>query len=293
MDVRDLAPSLLSLGATFQEANKVLHGDQASVRVLVRSEFHPGSFGVDLDIAQTWPALILTFFSGNVSSGAANLIEIVGFAKSSVGAAHDSMVGLLKRLRGRKPDRVTLLDQDRVRIEVSGEDIVIRRPVFDVFNDMKVRTAIYEALRPLGADGIDTFEVRDGVRALGKGEVIQRVTRADLPSLAPPTPPDEQPEPDLSAEPRIMLLTIVSINFREGNKWRFWDGQSNLIAEVTDREFLRKIEAREISFAKDDVLRCKVATRQFTGPKGLRSEHEVTEVLSHSHMPRQMALSVE
>ena len=301
MDVRDLAPALLSLGTAFQEANKVLHGDKAVVRVLVRAEFHPGSFEIALDITQTWPAMVLAFFSGNVSSGAANLIEIMGFAKGTTYAGYNTVIGLIKKLKGRVPKNVTLIEDGNIKIEVDDEYVSIKKPVFDVFNDMKVRTALHDAMRPIRSGGIERFEVRDPAHrmeanAAEKEEsrpVIESIDREDLPALAPPEPTAAQPQEQFPPSSRQMMLTLVSVTFKEGNKWRFWDGQSNLIAEVTDPNFLRQIEAREINFAKDDMLTCNVITRQSAGPNGLRTDHEITSVIKHTHLPRQMALSIK
>lgn len=300
MDVRDLAPALLSLGTAFQEANKVLHGDKAVVRVRVCAEFHPGSFEIALDITQTWPAIVLALFSGNVSSGAANLIEIMGFAKGTVYTGYNTVLGLIKKLRGRVPKSVTVIQDGNIKIEVDDEYIIIKKPVFDVFNDMKVRTAIHDAMRPICSGGIERFEVRDpayrleshAAEQVGFPSVIESVSREDLPALVPPEPTAAQPQEQLPPSTRQMMLTLVSVTFREGNKWRFWDGQSNLIAEVTDPNFLRQIEAREINFAKDDMLICNVTTRQSAGPHGLKTDHEITNVAKHIHLPRQMALPI-
>ena len=48
MDVRELAPALLSTGALVQKANHLLNGDRVQVSVQVRSSFKRGSFIIAL-----------------------------------------------------------------------------------------------------------------------------------------------------------------------------------------------------------------------------------------------------
>ena len=69
MDVYEVAPALIAIGESFQEANRELNGDLAHVSVRVRDKFEAGSFDIYLTIDH---ALIeqakAVLFQGNVKS---------------------------------------------------------------------------------------------------------------------------------------------------------------------------------------------------------------------------------
>ena len=52
MDVRDLAPALLSLSQLFDETSRLLYGDKVDVRLHVKA-VEAGCFSVDIGLAQS------------------------------------------------------------------------------------------------------------------------------------------------------------------------------------------------------------------------------------------------
>ena len=50
MDVRDLAPALLSLGALIREANNEINGGRSKVNLLVHSDFKHGCFNINFEL---------------------------------------------------------------------------------------------------------------------------------------------------------------------------------------------------------------------------------------------------
>ena len=61
MDVRDLAPALLSLGKLFDAANLVLNADKAMVNLQVKAH-SAGSFEVALELFQSFGSQVPHFF---------------------------------------------------------------------------------------------------------------------------------------------------------------------------------------------------------------------------------------
>ena len=84
--------------------------------------------------------------------------------------------------------------------------------------------------------------------------------------------------------------TIVSLSFKEDNKWRLSDGQSATIsATILDKNFESRVD-QGLPFAKGDVLICRIRHRQTHVPDGLRNEYDVMEVVDYKPAPRQYKL---
>jgi hypothetical protein len=89
----------------------------------------------------------------------------------------------------------------------------------------------------------------------------------------------------------VSAYTIVSLAFKEENKWRLSDGSSATIAAtILDEGFLKDVDQRLISFAKGDALVCEIRQRQVHTPDGLRTEYEVIKVIEYKPAPRQYKL---
>ena len=79
MDVRDLAPALLSLGKLFEEANRTLYGDKVRLSVKVKAGFKAGSFEIDLNLAQAFLSQMRDMLAGQNATALANLLAVLGF----------------------------------------------------------------------------------------------------------------------------------------------------------------------------------------------------------------------
>ena len=76
MDVRLLAPALLSLGQLFDRANEISNAKESVVNLRVRATSR-GSFGVELDIVQSVVFTSTAVLSGQFITAAINLKELV------------------------------------------------------------------------------------------------------------------------------------------------------------------------------------------------------------------------
>ena len=97
MDVRDLAPALLSLGKLFDAANLILNGNKATINLQVKAH-SAGSFEVALELFQSFSTQVSHFLVGDLVTSVLNLKELVaGGSTGIVGIFY-----LIKKLKGKK-----------------------------------------------------------------------------------------------------------------------------------------------------------------------------------------------
>lgn len=276
MDVRDLAPTLLAVGELFDAANAALNGDLTAIRVNVRAH-EPGCFTIDLDVVQSWLRQGVALLSGENVTAAVNLKELLLIP--SVG-----LIWLLRRTRGRKPDRVERLSSDTVRLTFGTETFDVPLKLLRLYQDIAVRGAVERVVQqPLSREGYQSVEFAE------QGTLLVRVEKEEAFAFIAPHLEDTLIVDDV----RRAAFSIISLAFKEDNKWRLHDGQNPISATIADTDFLRRVDENLISFAKGDILVCEVRTKQSQTAKGLHTEHVVERVIEHRPAPRQLQLDIE
>ena len=280
MDVRDLAPALMAVGQLFDAANRTLNGSEAPpIKVNVKATSH-GSFEINLEVIQTFLESARTLLSGDWVTAALSLKELVLGGAATIGG----MIWLVKKLRGRTPDRIERLSENTVRITIDGQTWEIPLKLLRLYQDVAVRKAYEElVLVPLQKDGIDEFKV------LEARQVIATVEKGESVYFIAPEPPSTVVVEDV----RRSAFSIVSLAFKEDNKWRLHDGNNQISAIIEDADFMRKVDANLIRFAKGDVLVCEVKVRQTQTGQGLKTDYTVVRVIEHRPAARQIDLFIE
>ncbi len=143
-----------------------------------------------------------------------------------------------------------------------------------------MRQHVRKALASLSKDGIEKISVRRC------GKETLDVKKDELRYFDIPEG-EEKLEED---EVRNMTLQIISLTFKETNKWKVTDGLEPFSVTIEDVEFLNKIDRNEVSFSKNDYLVCDVRERQFQTNKGLRKERAIIKVKEHRPAPKQLKL---
>jgi hypothetical protein len=264
MDVRSLAPALLAAADAVRVAHQLLRVSGPAPQVEVRAT-RPGSFVIDLLVAE--PNLIqraMEILNSSPVTAALDLSGVVGIVVGSF--------GLVKKLRNRKitstekirPDLIRLILEDGTVIETPPES-------FQLVLDADYRRAVRGMVEPLTGNR--------GVTALTASteDQTEAMTRADVSAFDVP-PAIEVALLDTTSE---AVLRPIAVSFSEGNKWRFSDGDATFFAAIEDARFAHAVEVGSERFAKNDLLRVRLRTRQSKIQGGLRTERTIVEVIDH------------
>lgn len=278
MDVRALAPALLGFGTLFDAANTALNGDDSKTKVQVTA-LESGSFQISFEVIQTFYSHMVALLSGPTVTAAANLQSLL-FGSSVVG----SVIYLIKRFRGKSPDKVTPLKEGMVRLQYGDETVDIPVESLKLLQSLPVRDSLQKIIEePLKMEGIEVFEVRSG------GKTIETVTRAESVYFAKPSMPDDI----LVDDHRRAAFSIMALAFKDDNKWRLYDGTHTISARIEDAEFLRRVNENEVSFSKGDVLICDIHIIQKQTDMGLKTDYIVEKVIDHKPATRQIPFVFE
>jgi hypothetical protein len=153
-----------------------------------------------------------------------------------------------------------------------------------LYQDIAVNRAFSQLLSSVEGNSIETIKFRgEGAPKSAPELILSKQDRRSF-SIA-------EPQPSVVVDDvRRMALSIRSLAFQEGNKWRLFDGQNTITATIEDRDFIDRVDANLIRFAKGDILICEVRTIQTQGTEGLKTEHTVLKVIEHKPAPTQVQL---
>lgn len=282
IDVQDLAPALLAIGELIQAANQEINGNRAQISVKVRATAE-GSFEVGLALIQSLMenAKSLFDFAAENKDGIAAANELTDLLFKIVGGTvtmGGGLFALVKFLKGRKPDMIEHKDGD-VHIHIGDNFFIANQRTFQLAGSVAVREQAKKAIATLSNNGINKIKVKRS------GHDDLEVSKSEVGYFE-----YEDTEEELADETRTMTLQIISLSFKEDNKWRVTDGGDSFSAVIEDTCFLNKIAKNEIAFSKGDYLVCEVREKQLRSSKGLKKERSIIQVKDHKPAAQQLTL---
>jgi hypothetical protein len=272
MDIRDLAPVLLAISDLVEEADFVVNKGNTSVTAMV-SPFTSGCFGIDFTVLQEWSQQAI-----------AGIVPILHVMNTLGFKPKDGLMWLLTKIKGRRVQEVDRQSKDSNTLVLDdGEKIEgISDTLIGMLKDKTIRNALEKTIAdPLSKDGINNvnfydnnFNVQNLVFNIGKPERDYFV--------APP----ELPQTEKRIEEKI--LKVVGPVFGEENyKWRLAEGKQKQWYDIQDKEFIKKVEARNFQFAAGDSLRVRVCVTSEIVEGNPRPRYEISKVLEIIKPPSQ------
>lgn len=282
IDVRDLAPALLAFGDVIEQANFTLNEGRTSVALRVNASFKSGCFGIDFSVVQSLMNQVAGLFKDPAVVTAKEVTDHLGFVYAKGAAAFAGVMYVIKWLRNRKIKRVVLLDHGKARIELDDDALETEQRTIALLRNFKLRLALEAAVvRPLERDGFESVAI-----ATSPEDGFVTVTRAERGYfIAPPAETEELADQTTKAN-----LQLVSVAFKDDNKWRFYDGTTQFHAAIVDERFVHRVQAGEENFAAGDILTVMIRKRQWLEADVMKAEHEVVEVLGHRRGMAQIPL---
>lgn len=255
MDVYDAANNMVAFSNFVVSAAKTTFGKDVEVKADVTG-FTKGSFETDL-----------LFHIAGVGSA---LWAATPSFESLLSVMKESLA-LFRFLGGKEPKEVERIDDRSVNVtNNSGQITVVNIESLTLTLDdragKQVGVFVGEALGKLG---VESIEISTPAETIAKADARDREYYRQIVSETPATTNNVR-----------MSLTVETPNFKNTEKWRFFDGASSFLAGIEDKQFVRRIENGE-PFRMGDIMDCVVRIEQTKVSGSLRLTRTIVEVLAH------------
>lgn len=284
MDVQQLASSLLALGKLIENVDALRTGETGRVRVRVQSDVKRGSFdvGISLHVLEGLIDSFQNWVGTSEGAGTLALLSLLGLsAKDFAVVGGRGLIQAVRWLKGRNVSSRTTLSDGNIEVVVEdGDSIVVHPAVAALVDEPSVRQPLERFTEPLREEGVEEIRFEDDA-----GTSVERISATEEAvfsaiSGAEPT----------SSDTFTATFQIKRLFFDRGRKWRLSSGAQTITAEILDEAFWQRVDASQLSFAKDDYLVCRVRMDQWLSQVGLKTEYAIISVDQHIPSAKQPGL---
>ena len=266
MNVYDAATNMVAFSNFVVAATHKLYGDDVQVTAEVTA-FKHASFGTDL----------LFQVIGATAATLPLLPDIV-----SVATTVKDSIELFRFLKGEEPAKVVHNDDHSVNVtNNNGNVIVVNTPALHLTLDREAGEAAAKFIgAALSKPGVNQIEIASD------GKTLVQATKDDAQFYHPIGDEDTLTESVVR-----MSLMIESLSFKDGNKWKMWNGGESLGYAMEDEDFIGRVNNGE-AFRKGDVLNCDVKIRQTKANGALKLHRAIIKVIDHKTGSEQVTLDL-
>ncbi len=284
MDIRELAPALLAISKIVEEANNLLNEGKTKVTVNVNASFQKGSFGIELNVVQSFLSQINDFFNSSSVITGTQILAYLSFCGIDGKVLFNGLLQVLDKIKGRPIKNIETLTDGNIKLSFADDTVDITPQVMKLLENRIIRENLERAVKvPLEKEGFNSFAIR------GENQIDSFViTKEQKDWYRCPLLGKEE---ELDEKTFTEKLQIVNLPFQDDNKWRFTDGNNTFFAVMEDLEFLRKINDDEIAFSKGDILEAQIHKKTWLDIEGkMKSEYRILQILSHRSAAKQLKL---
>lgn len=277
IDVAHLAPSLLALSEIIKNANKLVNGDKAGIKVMVNANLEQNCFELNLELMWSVYEQAKSLVGHEDVQSLKEILEWLGIIGGGAITGGIGFWQLIKVLKGRKIESAEIFERDGknlVRIKTESKNVEeASKEAFQLYSNVNNRRLASEFLSPLKEDGYDNVEFDSAE----KGKIS--FTYDDAPDFAAGDLPPPTPE----MEKRNIIRTSVRIKkaVYEGNAK--WDVVYKQVVQVSikDADWLTLFQKNEVDAPPGSLLDVELEEIYLADADGLmldKAHYEITKV---------------
>lgn len=202
------------------------------------------------------------------------IMEFIGLIKESI--------GIWLHLHGEPPKAISpdSLTKNNFQIEnQNGQSIYASGNVVNIITNMEAGEAVEKFIKSALEKDLSHVEINS--KFVGKVAKIEKKEAAYFIPIITEKLSEVKNEQEIQ-----MALLIESAVFKEGNKWRFSDGEHSFPATIIDEEFIKRVNEGSARFGKGDELVARVRFTQSGTFGSLKLDRTIIKVLEHKIPPR-------